>query len=110
VSNPYDWLDAPPFVPSSETSRAAAESVKGSAAGFRAIVLGAIRGAGAVGYTCDELEAYLSLTHQTCSARVRELVLRGDVLDSGKTRKTRSGRAATVWIAPGPVGTQGSLL
>lgn len=38
------------------------------------------------------------LSHQTASARVRGLVLRGRVKDSGKRRDTRSGRKATVWI------------
>lgn len=102
-------MSAAPFVAGSYTSRAAAESMERGAGRLRAIVLDAIRLAGVAGATCDELEHALILTHQTCSARVRELVLGGHVLDSGKRRKTRSGRAATVWVAPGPAGTQGSL-
>ena len=99
----------PAFAAGSATSRAAAESMERGAGQLREYVLDEIRRTGSTGSTCDELEERLALTHQTCSARVRELVLRGDVLDSGKTRKTRSGRAATVWVAPGPPGSQGSL-
>ncbi len=37
------------------------------------------------------------MLHQTVGARVRGLVLKGIVRDSGKTRLTRSGRKAVVW-------------
>ncbi len=47
--------------------------------------------------TCDELETLLNLSHQTASARVRDLSMRGDIKDSGKRRNTRTGRKAIVW-------------
>lgn len=50
------------------------------------------------GATDDEIEQDLDLIHQTVSARRRELVLLGKVVDSGRTRPTRSGRQATVWM------------
>ena len=50
------------------------------------------------GATDDELERLLQLRHQTVSARRRELVLLGKVVDSGRTRKTRSGCKAKVWV------------
>lgn len=37
------------------------------------------------------------MRHQTASARVRELVLAGLIEDTGKRRKTRSGRGARVY-------------
>ncbi len=51
-----------------------------------------------VGRTDDEIEQALNMRHQTVSARRRELVLAGKVVDSGRTRKTRSGCKATVWV------------
>lgn len=49
------------------------------------------------GATCDEIEVSLSLSHQTASARVRDLFQGGLIMDSGLRRKTRTGRKATVW-------------
>ena len=49
--------------------------------------------------TVDEIEQVLNLTHQTASARVHDLANAGWIKDSGKTRPTRSGRAAVVWEA-----------
>lgn len=51
------------------------------------------------GMTCDEIEVALNMSHQTVSARVRDLVKdRFLIMDSGKVRKTRSGRNAIVWM------------
>lgn len=100
--------DDAPFVRGSATSEAAARSV--DAAKLRARVFDCVNDSGSVGRTCDEIEEHTGLTHQTASARVRELVLRGDIIDSHRTRKTRSGRAATVWIRNVPVGFQQRLL
>lgn len=49
------------------------------------------------GATCDSLEHVLGMRHQTCSARIRELVLNGSIKDSGERRPTRSGRNARVY-------------
>jgi hypothetical protein len=55
------------------------------------------------GATCDEVEHALGLQHQTASARIWELRGNGDhpklLIDSGRKRRTRSGRRATVWVA-----------
>lgn len=51
--------------------------------------------------TCDELEVRHGLTHQTCSAAVNWLMRHGQVVAEG-TRKTRSGRAARVWVVKRP--------
>jgi hypothetical protein len=89
----------PPAVRDSPTSVAAGESMAGSAALIRSRVLAYIYGH--YGATCDECEVGLGLRHQTASARCTELCRMGLIVDSGITRKTRSGRAAVVWIARG---------
>lgn len=65
--------------------------------------------AGVNGSTCDEVEYSLALTHQCASARVRELVRKGRLSDSGERRRTRSGRTARVYVVatspPEPVGS-----
>ena len=50
------------------------------------------------GATCDEVERFSGLSHQTCSARINELVRSGHLVDSGRRRKTRGGRNAAVWV------------
>jgi hypothetical protein len=86
----------PPFVTGSDTSEDASESMKASAESLRMKVLGHIASAES---TCDEVEAALGLRHQTASARIRELALMNKIENSGKRRKTQSGRLATVWRA-----------
>jgi hypothetical protein len=81
------------------TSRLAAASMKASVEGLRNRVLGAIRHLGDHGASCDDVEMVLDMTHQTASARVHELAWAGFIQDSGRQRKTRSGRAAIVWVA-----------
>jgi hypothetical protein len=91
----------PPFVAGSDTSEAAAVSMFGRAPTLREMVLGELRRRAADGATNDELEAFFEWPHQTLSPRVRELVLKGHVVDSGNRRRTRSGRMAIVWrVAP----------
>ena len=86
----------PLFVHGSDTSQEAAESIAKDTNRLRALVLEEIRDAG--GLTCDEIEARLEMRHQTCSARVHELMAAGRIRDSGMRRKTRSGRNAVVWV------------
>lgn len=49
------------------------------------------------GATCDELERWLDMRHQTLSARVRELWQEGWIMKTGEIRLTRSGRSAQVY-------------
>jgi hypothetical protein len=91
-----------------DTSLAAHRSV--DTCELRRRVLEAIALGGMLGRTCDEVEMLLGMPHQTASARVHELAKRGDIVDSGRTRKTRSGRAAIVWQVREPVGAQQRLL
>jgi len=88
-----------PYVAGSSTSQAAAASQVGKAAVDEARVLDLIRTCGNFGATDDEVEQALHLLHQTASARRRGLVLKDLVVDSGRTRLTRTSRHATVWIA-----------
>lgn len=84
----------------STTSRDAAESIDGSASKtMRERVMAYIRSQGRKGATDDEIEVALSMSHQTASARRRELALKIRIQATGERRPTRSGRAAQVWIA-----------
>lgn len=85
-----------PHVAGSDTSAAAAQSQEKTLGKKQAAVLEAIR----VNHrlTDDDLEIITGWSHQTVSARRRELVLAGKVVDSGDRKPTRSGRAATVWV------------
>jgi hypothetical protein len=85
----------PPFVAGSDTSAEAALQIAPDTNRLRRLVLEAID-AGR-GMTCCEVERNLGLRHQTASARIRELALKGRVVDSGERRLTASGRKAVVW-------------
>jgi hypothetical protein len=85
------------------TSIAAAESVRPHVSAIRQRVLDYIEGNGFNGCTCDEVEQALGLSHQCCSARITDLhaprIGKPRLVDSQRTRRTRSGRQATVWIS-----------
>lgn len=82
-----------------DTSAAAAESMKAKAPLLRDRVYESIKARRSEGMTCDEAEVALGLSHQTCSARFNELVGRSEIVDSGNRRPTRSGRKAIVYVA-----------
>lgn len=107
----YDDLygGRPPFQETSDTSEDAADSLLEIALTVRGNVYRKIRDTGINGMTCWEVEQELGLSHQTASARIRELNLKGKLRDSGYRRRTGSGRQATVWVVgnmpefiPGP--------
>lgn len=56
-----------------------------------------LRCIGKRGRTCDEVERILGTSHQSTSARIRDLVKAGRLQDTGKRRNTRTGNKATVW-------------
>lgn len=87
-----------PFVRESSTSEEAALSIEGHLPRLENVCYLVVAAAGGEGVTCDEAEVQTQLSHQTCSARIRGLVLRGRIVDSGRTRKTRSGRQAVVYV------------
>lgn len=89
-----------PYVPGSDTSEAAAQTMERPAPNLRERVARAVAESGFRGMTCDEVESTLELRHQTASARLRELVLCGRIVDSNNRRATRSGRYAAVYCLP----------
>lgn len=99
IHKPLTWHLQPPKPPphnGTPTSKTAADSVADVAWSVRGMVLEAIRNASR-GLTCDEAEVILSMRHQTCSARFRELAQAGRIRQQG-TRATRSGRQASVYF------------
>lgn len=93
-----------PYIAGSATSKAAALAIEPDLNKLQRMVLNAITAAGADGLTDEEMERRLGLKHVTGSPRRCELVDRDLVVDSGKTRPTSSGSAATVWVATGTPG------
>lgn len=89
---------APPAQQHSETSREAADGIKETAATMRWSVLKALKAA-QLGMTDEEIQTALSMNPSTERPRRVELVRMGLVRDSGRTRSTRSGRKAVVWLA-----------
>ncbi len=90
-----------PYVSGSETSKAAAEKAKPNAASQRARVLKLITEScwrDDPGLTDEEIQDRLGLTGNTQRPRRMELLKTGVVKDSGRTRKTKSGREAVVWV------------
>ncbi|MET0167822.1 MAG: hypothetical protein ABW318_22865 [Vicinamibacterales bacterium] len=91
------YPETPGFVKGSDTSAAAAYSMAAGAQTLRRLVLEAMVAAND-GMTCDEAEVQLRMLHQTCSARIRELVLFEFLYDTGFRRKTRSDRSARIYM------------
>lgn len=80
------------------TSRQAAESLSEQRLGAdEARIVATVQQHGPL--TCDALELRTGLSHQTCSARIRGLVQKQRLRDSGTTARTRSGRVAVCWVA-----------
>lgn len=79
-------------------SVAALSSVRPLLGGLMVTVARAFLDAGVDGLTCDEVEFWTGLKHQTASARVHDLSREGKILVDGRTRKTSSGREAAVYI------------
>jgi hypothetical protein len=89
----------PPYQPHSDTSRHAAERVAPLAHTMRGQVLAFLQACGPDGATDEEMQARMPMPANTQRPRRIELVADGFVKASGKTRGTRSGDYAVVWIA-----------
>lgn len=84
-----------PFEVSSDTSAAAAATWRDAELSrLEARVLAVVT---KCPRTCDAIETLTGLSHQTVSARLRGLVLRNQIENSGEKARTRSGRWAVVW-------------
>ena len=107
---PYPYYNGlPPHQAHSETSREAAIAAQSNAATDRARILEFIRQCGTHGATSDECQAKFHLAHQTGSARVAELLQSGQIIESGRQRKTRRNRNADVLVIA-PAGTPPRLI
>lgn len=92
----------PPAQQHSETSKAAAKAMTGKPSDLaRQKVADAIRNAGERGLTDQECEVATGLSGNCVRPRRIELESAGLVVDSGKRRKTASGRMAVVWVRRG---------
>lgn len=81
----------------SQTSIAAAERALPTAGTMRRRIYDQLKQWHSTGATDAELQDELRIDPSTQRPRRIELVNAGLVRDSGRTRKTRSGRSATVW-------------
>lgn len=100
---PHPFLDLEPPAHHNAppgTSEVAARKIGGKTAYLRELVLIYIAGQGNLGATDDEGEVALGMRCQTYTPRRNELVRLGLVVDSGRRRKTASGRNAAVWVLP----------
>src|SRR5262245_4791484 len=91
--------DEPPAQRHSATSRAAAAAIVGSLSRLRRLVLDALAAAGLAGLTDEEGIDRTGLSPSTYRPRRVELWRSGLVVDSGRTRRTASGRNAVIWTA-----------
>lgn len=100
--------NTPPYAILSKTSKAAAERIKPRVAGGLKIVFQYLESCGLRGATDEEVREATGLGENTARPRRIGLRDRGLVVDSGKTRLTKAGRHATVWVVANP--TQRTLM
>jgi len=94
-------MDLPLFMESAPhngtpTSREAAHAIKPHVAAQRSRVLALIASRDG-GLTAQEIEEALSLSGSSVRPRICELRETGCIRDSGRTRRSASGRACVVW-------------
>jgi hypothetical protein len=87
------YPDRPGFV-ARDTSIEAARSIEPQVSKLAAQVLDLLA---MENCTCWEIEQRSGMSHQTASARVRELYLKGKIKATDERRLTGSGRKAIVW-------------
>jgi hypothetical protein len=82
-----------------ETSIAAAEAIAPKLGRLQRMVEAAIREAGSLGLTADEVAARLNMDRWSIQPRTSELNRKGLIRDSGRRRLNVTGKAAIVWTA-----------
>lgn len=87
-----------PHQPHSATSKAAAEQAKPTATTMRAEVFELLEARAEYGATDEEIATCCNMNPSTARPRRIDLVKSGEVVDSGRTRLTKSNRESTVWI------------
>ena len=92
-------LFSAPYQKHSPTSKAAAHAIEPKSHTLRRKVLDFIKVAPRYGATDEEIQIALEMEGSTERPRRIELLEQGLIKDSGKTRETRKGRQATVWVA-----------
>jgi hypothetical protein len=96
AGNPGPLFAAPPHN-GATTSKAAAAAIALSAHSLREAIYTFLSNRRGQGATDEEIQLALGMHANTQRPRRVELVERGIVVDSGRTRPTRSGRRAVVW-------------
>lgn len=94
-----DYNPEPPCQAHSPTSREAAVAIEPRSETLRRAVLEFIRSRGETGATDEECQEGLAMNPSTQRPRRIELQQAGLVHDSGRTRLTKSGRKAVVWVS-----------
>lgn len=94
----YRYPAAPAFK-ARDTSAAAADSVKPSAATLRDMCLALLKNSAVNSLTADEAALWLGLSVLSIRPRFSELATTGKIKDTGHRRKNESGRSAIVWRA-----------
>lgn len=79
-------------------SRAAFNSIRGHLPQLDASLVRFMRENFNIGWTCDEIEVALLLSHQTASSALKRLKDSKIVIETDRTRATRSGRRARVVV------------
>ena len=98
--NSLHKLELPvPHQAHSPTSAAAATAIEHKLPALQQAVLTEIRARKLQGATDEELQIQLGMNPSTERPRRIELLRAGLIDDSGRTRKTTSGRSAVVWVA-----------
>ena len=86
------------YVQGSETSQAAAQAIEPHLGKLQRTVYQYFVAQRVAGATDEEIQQFCCMGASTERPRRCELVEKGLIKDSGRTRPTSSGRKATVWI------------
>lgn len=93
----FEWGEARARTTDPETSHDAAEDLEGSkAARLELIVFEAVKNSGC-GLTNHEIVEKTGLNWNTCTPRIRPLVRKGLIVDSGETRPGPFRKRCIVW-------------
>lgn len=103
----FSYAEQYPHVPGARaaaTSKAGAEFIKPEVEALQETMLKFIRLSKTYGATNSECREYMDMRGRhvengTCSARLSEMALKGEIKDSGQTRKGKSGVSQIVWVA-----------
>lgn len=99
VELPKPVLPSVPYQKGSDTSKAAAESIRAYAPNQREKVFNFIVASKNHGCIDQDVVDKLGIPMQSVNPRRGELVKLGLIIDSRRVRRTKSGRMSAVWIA-----------